>query len=104
MPVATTPATPAGAPPAAANQQAAMPASKPEMASGKPAAHPMHVSACTLSIKKAEKVLAKTTVSADTIATAWQHIDAAKQDRLNHQAKACKTEGQTAQKILEGKA
>jgi hypothetical protein len=105
MPAASTSAMPAATAKPATAAKTEMPASKPEMASGKPAVrHMTHVSACTLSIERAEKVLAKSAVSAENIAMAWQHIGAAKQDRLSHQAKACTSESQTATKLLEGKA
>jgi hypothetical protein len=73
------------------------------MASVKPATQPRPVSACTLSVQKAEKALAGSKVPADKIAMAWQHLDAAKQAGMKHHEKACKTESQMAAKMLEGK-
>jgi hypothetical protein len=101
----TPPVTPSAMP---ATTPAAMPAATPS--SMPTAVHPrpvhkaiQHVSTCTMSVRKAEKVLASSKVPAEKVALAWQHIDAAKQARMNHQAAACKTESQMAKQILEGK-
>jgi hypothetical protein len=87
----TTPATPS------------MPSTKATMAVSKPAPQHRMASACTLSIKEAEKMLASSKVSADNIAMAWQHLDMAKQNRMSHQASACETESKAAANMLSGK-
>jgi hypothetical protein len=88
MPAATTPATIVATPAVAA----------------KPVAHHPVVSACTRSVETAEKVLASSKMPAENIAEAWQHIDAAKTARMDHKAKDCEMESQTAVKMLGGKA
>jgi hypothetical protein len=80
-----------------------MPTAKADVAVSKPMAPHRIVSACTMSIEKAEKMLTNAKVSAESIAMAWQHLDAAKQDRTSHQATACKTESNTAANMLSGK-
>lgn len=96
-------ATPAENPKPTMGTNIALPSSKPGMASKTPAIHPRHVSACSMSVRKAEKVLASSKMPAEKIATAWQHLDAAKQARKSHQAKACETESQMAATMLKGK-
>ena len=97
MPAAAMPAAPA----AAATPTAA---ASPSPATAMPSKPARQVSACTMSIHRAEHVLAHSKQPGATIAVAWQHLDAAKQARMSHQGKACVSESHTAAKILAGKA
>ena len=75
---------------------------KSEMAVGQPVAQRRHVSACTRSIEKAEKMLARSDASPENIAKAWQRIEAAKDARLVHQANSCESESRAALMLLQG--
>jgi hypothetical protein len=55
-----------------------------------------HLSGCQLAIKASEKALDKSQASPETIASAWQHISTAKQEK----GSACKDEAKAAQEML----
>lgn len=55
-----------------------------------------HRSACQQAIKASEKALGKSQASPEVIASAWQHISTAKQEK----GSACKDEAKAAQEML----
>jgi cytoskeletal protein RodZ len=104
MPAETTSPAPATPAPAAMTMTPApAPAAKTERPARKPIAQQGQDSACSLSLAKTEKALAASKLPAESIATAWEHLNAAKKARTSHQPKACKSESQTAAQILRGK-
>ena len=101
-PMAAAPVATATIPaPASAPALAAKPA---PVAATMPAKPIHHLSACAMSIRQAEHALSRSKQPSATIAVAWQHLDAAKQAHMSHQAKACITESHTATNMLGGKA
>lgn len=90
-----TPVTPT-APPAAAPEPMVEPTpAAPQSAAVMPAPKPQ-LSPCARAIKSSEKALEKSSASTDNIAQAWQHIQAAKQEK----GAACVAEAKAAQEML----